>query len=451
MRGRIGTEGDWFSMSERSPGLYFRRVEVDEAVSSNVSQSLQFELRPAGSGGSPDSIRMTSKLEVRRRAPGEVFRGVVESGLATFLKKPEGWERWGNWIAQTPFIAHERYGDRFKVDFGQGRDGFVEVENVRADLTSSPGLLPDLGKPEIRFYGDPQIDRVSIDWNTTFPVAHVFETIAGPVSDELRVELTGAVSSHSLGFLPSEEVQGGIQRVEVHESRQGRPPEVRIRLAAGELWGYGFSMVDATTLRLTVRSRPRLEGRILDRPLEGIAIVVDAGHGGSDLGALGPSGLTEADVNLVLSALLGDLLESLGARVEQLRFEDRFVDLDDRVSRALAIDPDLFISVHHNSVGFSTHPMKDRGPKVFYHYPHAIPVATRVAQRLTALLEPGEKPEVLRNVFRVNRNISPCPSILIEGGFVCNPLDEIRLRDQRTLEKMAEAIARGIVDSVTGR
>jgi N-acetylmuramoyl-L-alanine amidase len=50
----------------------------------------------------------------------------------------------------------------------------------------------------------------------------------------------------------------------------------------------------------------------------------------------------------------------------------------------------------------------------------------------------------------VNRNVSECPSILIEGAFVCNPEDEVRLRDPRTLERMADAIAAGVVDVIGG-
>jgi N-acetylmuramoyl-L-alanine amidase len=71
-------------------------------------------------------------------------------------------------------------------------------------------------------------------------------------------------------------------------------------------------------LRLTVRTRPRAAGRA-PAPLAGLRVMIDAGHGGDDRGALGPSGLTEADVNLVVSALLGDRLEALGAEVRQLR------------------------------------------------------------------------------------------------------------------------------------
>lgn len=450
MRGRIGSSGDWFTIRETQSGLYSERIVVDQTVSSNVAQPLQFELRPAGPGGSPESVRMTSSIQVRRLGPRETFPGVVESDLATFLKEPEGWNRWGNWIRDTPFTALERYGDRYRVDFGQGRDGFIEADSVKVRPAQNREALPNLGAPEVRFYGNPEIDRVTVDWNTTYPVAHVFEPVGGPAGRELRVELTGAGSTESAGFRAPSGIEGGLSRVDVLDTLGGRPPEVRVRMEPGELWGYGFSMVDPTTLRLTVRTRPRPGAPSSRRPLEGLSIVVDAGHGGSDLGALGPSGLTEADVNLVLSALLGDRLEALGARVEQLRTDHRYVGLDDRVARTLALDPDLFISVHHNSVGFGTHPMKDQGPKVFYHYDHAIPVATRVAARLTDLLEPGEKPEVLRNVFRVNRNISPCPSILIEGGFVCNPYDEVRLRDPAVLERMAEAIARGVVDTLRG-
>jgi N-acetylmuramoyl-L-alanine amidase len=58
---------------------------------------------------------------------------------------------------------------------------------------------------------------------------------------------------------------------------------------------------------------------------------------------------------------------------------------------------------------------------------------------------------VLPQVFRVNRNVSPCPSILIEGGFVCHPEDEVRLRDGLTLQRMAEAIAAGVVDVIGSR
>lgn len=448
MRGRIRSSGPWFALREVQSGAYAGRVIVDESVSVNVAQPLEFELRPAGAGGTPESVRLTSSIRVRRLAADEKFQGTIESDLATFLKDSEGWNRWGNWIRDTPFPALERYGDRYRVEFGRGRDGFIEADSAKFRPAWSPQALPDLGPADVRFYGNPEIDRVTVDWNTTFPVAHVFEAVGGPAGRELRVELTGAGSTPSASFRAPSGIEGGLVRVDVIDSLGGMAPEVRIGMKPGELWGYGFSMMDPTTLRLTVRTRPRTGSP--ERPLEGLTVVVDAGHGGSDLGALGPSGLTEADVNLVLSALLGDRLEALGARVEQLRTDHRYVGLDDRVARTLEIEPDLFLSIHHNSVGFGTHPMKDSGPKVFYHYDHAIPVARRVAARLTGLLEPGETPEVLRNVFRVNRNISPCPSILIEGGFVCNPYDEFKLRDPATLQRMAGAIAQGVVDTVRG-
>ncbi|MBI3735861.1 N-acetylmuramoyl-L-alanine amidase, partial [Candidatus Sumerlaeota bacterium] len=164
-----------------------------------------------------------------------------------------------------------------------------------------------------------------------------------------------------------------------------------------------------------------------------------------DTGALGPSGLAEADVNLVLAALVGNRLQSLGAVIRQTRREDRFVSLDDRVDAALEFNADLFISVHHNSVAFQTDPLSDHGPKVFYHYPYSEPLAARIEDELAPNLTSGEKPRVLREVFRVNRNISVCPSVLIEGGFVCNPADEVNLRKTETLETMSDAIARGVV------
>lgn len=447
-RVRIGSGGGWWSMQEMQPGKYSARIMIDDSVSPNVEQALEFQLRGAGEGGGAEPVGKTSSIRVRRMMEGERLPGVVKADLATFLKSERDWERWGNWMKGTPFAALERHGERYRVDFGAGTPGFVEAEAV--DMMGGAGADPriGLGEARVKFWGNPEIDRVTVEWDAAFPVAHVFETIGGPSGRELRVELIGALAAESASYRAPGEVGGGIGRVDISDAGPGQAPEVRVAISPGDLWGYGFSMPDATTLRLTVRTKPRVAVKNAGRPLEGLTIMVDAGHGGSDMGALGPSGLTEADVNLVLSALLGDRLEALGASVVQLRADDRDVSLDARVAEALRIEPDLFLSVHHNSVGFRTHPMTDRGPKVFYHYPHSIPVAARVAARLSELLEPGATPDVLAQVFRVNRNVSPCPSILIEGGFVCHPEDEIRLRDQATLERMAGAIASGVLDVV---
>lgn len=492
MRARIGPEGGWVQLVESRPGLYSGRLMVDEYLSPRVGRPIQFQLRPAGPGGQGEGpVSMTSTIEVRRMEPGQALRGMVREDVATFLKYAEGWERWGNWIDRTPFPVTERHGDRLRVDFGRGVSGYVEADKAAVDASTMWAGLPALGEPQIQFYGKPEIDKVTLEWRIGEPVAHVMTMPGGMGGGEIRFKMIGAASAKPGVYRAPITARGGIRKIEILAGGPNAAPEVRVQFSPGELWGYGFSRPDGATLQLAVRTRPRPLTSVTDvprvstarprtatsgvgeprgarrssaaarpeprqtpggrGPLRGLTIMVDAGHGGDDVGALGPSGLTEADVNLVLSALLGDRLQAMGAEVVQARVDNSRVELDERISEALRLDPDLFVSVHSNSVDFQTDPMADRGPKVFYHYAHSIPVATRVAARLNAVLEPGKAPVVLENVFRVNRNISPCPSILVEGAFVCNPEDEVRLRDQRTLERMADAIAAGVADVLTAR
>lgn len=447
---RVGDRGPWLPMEEiratpEQGGAYRGEITADRTLSESELKPIQFRLRSRGSlGAEGQSIEMTSRLRVKRLAEDLRLAGTVKSNLATFLKNPDpsNWDRWGNWSRGAPFPVIEKLGPRFKVDFGRGERGFVEVVSV---LNPEPARAPQptLDRPKVDFTAGRSGERLTLDWKLSHPIAAVFTPHGAEGGRELEVSLIGAADAREAFF--GAPPGSAFVSVRVIAGSGPSAPRVRVVLRERELWGYGFSMLDPETLRLTVRARPDPPRAGPGKPLGGLRIMVDAGHGGSDRGALGPSGLAEADVNWVVSAYLGARLERLGAEVRQVRVGDEFVELDARVDMALDWDPDLFISVHHNSVPMGTHPMKDRGSKTFYHYPHAVGLAREVDEALTPLLTPGEPASVVYNVFRVNRNLSICPSILVEGGFVCNPLDEIHLRQTATLERMAHAIAEGVV------
>lgn len=78
-------------------------------------------------------------------------------------------------------------------------------------------------------------------------------------------------------------------------------------------------------------------------------IVIDAGHGGGDPGAIGRTGLREKDVNLDIARRLGNLLRSSGVEVVMTRNSDRFVPLERRVEIANNSGADLFVSIHSNA------------------------------------------------------------------------------------------------------
>lgn len=78
-------------------------------------------------------------------------------------------------------------------------------------------------------------------------------------------------------------------------------------------------------------------------------VVLDAGHGGKDPGAVGRTELREKDINLEVALRLGRTLQSKGVKVTYTRNSDVYVELDDRAAIANRANPDLFISIHTNA------------------------------------------------------------------------------------------------------
>jgi N-acetylmuramoyl-L-alanine amidase len=218
---------------------------------------------------------------------------------------------------------------------------------------------------------------------------------------------------------------------------------ITVRLAR-PLWGYAMTCTPEEGLRLLVRTRP-VPNAAVGKPLAGLRVMLDAGHGGASFGERGPSGLLEKDINLVQVAWLQKDLEALGAEVRQTRTGDVDIDLDKRVDMALAWPSDLFISLHHNSVEAAKDPLSDSGPIVFYHYLQSEPLASAVAEVMAQRLDREHGPRARTSIFRVNRNVSLCPSVLVESAYICNPYDEFKLRQTDTLKASAQAIAAGVV------
>jgi N-acetylmuramoyl-L-alanine amidase len=91
------------------------------------------------------------------------------------------------------------------------------------------------------------------------------------------------------------------------------------------------------------RNAPKKPGRSIGK------VVLDAGHGGSDPGAIGPTGLREKDVTLSIVKHLAPMLAGHNIDVVLTRDEDAFVSLEERTARANASRADLFVSVHCNA------------------------------------------------------------------------------------------------------
>ncbi len=207
-------------------------------------------------------------------------------------------------------------------------------------------------------------------------------------------------------------------------------------------------------------------------------VVVDAGHGGHDVGATGPKGTREKDVALAIAKKLAAKLEEMGLEVVLTRDEDVFVKLEDRSRIANREKGDLFISVHCNAATSK----KLHGIETYTLNTSSNRYSTRLAARENATTERGVSDlqyiladlatrantgESTRLAERVQRDLihglsadykdvydlgtkealffvllgAKMPAILVETSFISNPEEEQRLVSDEFQQDVANSIA----------
>ena len=183
---------------------------------------------------------------------------------------------------------------------------------------------------------------------------------------------------------------------------------------------------------------------VANKPLAGVKVVVDAGHGGWDPGAVGVNGLTEKQVNLqVAKALRNCLVEYGGADVIMTRTDDTYVSLAARVQKANNSGADRFISIHHNgSVNPAHNGTAVYSAKIGSAASHDL--RNKVQKRLLQMTGLRDLGANTAN-FYVLRN-TRMPAILTEASFITNPKEEGKLRDPGYLWREGYYIYRGLVD-----
>ncbi len=175
--------------------------------------------------------------------------------------------------------------------------------------------------------------------------------------------------------------------------------------------------------------------------LNGITIVIDAGHGGSDGGAVGSNPrYDEADRNLYLAQILETKLRALGAKVVMTRSADVALSQDERMNIVRNANANLAISVHRNGSTSS----KVRGFGSYYFYPFTQEAADCI-NRHTAASGNYTSSKLLWHYFYLSR-ISDCPVVLTENGFMSNASDFNNMLSQQWNESCADAIVKGVVE-----
>lgn len=210
-------------------------------------------------------------------------------------------------------------------------------------------------------------------------------------------------------------------------------------------------------------------------------VVVDAGHGGHDTGAVGPGGTREKDVSLAIATRLARKLEAAGLEVVMTRDDDTFVKLEDRTRFANRQKGDLFISIHCNAAPTKTL----RGIETYTLNTSSNRYSIRLAARENATTEKGVgdlqyiladlatkantgesqhladrvQRSLVRDLAADYKNVkdlgtkealffvllgAKMPAILVETSFLSHPEEEERLADAEYQEKIAASISEAV-------
>lgn len=219
-----------------------------------------------------------------------------------------------------------------------------------------------------------------------------------------------------------------------------------ISLKPKQQWGYKVRY-QGTNLILSLKHPPILTSNtsVNSQPLQGVKILVDAGHGSSeDLGARGPTGYPEKDVTLITSKLFQTELQNRGAIVIMTRTDDSDVLLEPRVDKINQEEPTLAISIHYNALPDNGDAINTSGVGSFWYNPQAQDFAKFINTYVVKNLNRADYGVYWNNLALVRPTVAP--SVLLELGFMINPVEFEWIIDPQQQKLLAKTLADGVTE-----
>lgn len=210
----------------------------------------------------------------------------------------------------------------------------------------------------------------------------------------------------------------------------------------GKFGRYSVSMNDGV-VDLLIKNSPINKSNYSNK---NVKIVLDAGHGGQETGAVGCLGHKEKNLNLEVAQKLKRVLETNHFNVYMTRNRDEFVSLQSRVDYAKSVDALIFVSIHLNAVPISSNPALNTGTIVFYYNPVAKSLASELANEISKELNTQNNgaSQASYAVIRPTEYIG----VLVELAYLCNPKDAPVYKSKFFAHKSAIAIYKGLVNYI---
>ncbi len=320
--------------------------------------------------------------------------------------------------------ANAKIGKDYRIELAPGRTAYIEDDLVSAMPAGSFGTTSLTGN--ISVTGDDQFDYVQVALNARLP--YQSKQLIEP--SKIIVDIFGATSNTN--WMQQFQSAKEISNIDYEQIGDG-VLRLTLQLKNKQHWGHHI-YYRSNTLVIKVKQQP-------NKKFNDLTIAIDAGHGGTNSGAIGLTGAIEKDLTLAVSLKLQQALEKEGVKVIMTRTKEQFFDNKERILFYRDSLPDLLLSIHLNS---SSDPINIGGVSTYYKYIGFRPLSYHIQQQM---LELGLKDYANTGSFNFMLN-SPTeyPNALVEILFLSNPAEEEKILDPVFQQQVADKIVMGLKD-----
>lgn len=328
---------------------------------------------------------------------------------------------------------------------------FQKQENAPATPTTLPnGTVTESAPPRQGVSGSTDSPKDTDVVVSTGPLTFTGITLEG---EKLSIEATGEVTPNVFELKAPERIVVDLPGATLERGADGGASgSVAVDPNHPYVSGIRYSLFAAepSTVRIVIdlkapkafRTTPGSGGTgttLHFGDVKPIQVMIDAGHGGHDPGAISLSGKYEKDVTLPIAKKVKERLsrESLIEPI-LLRSEDTYTSPAQRAEEANRLGVDLFVSIHANTAPSSS----VKGTETYYWRDDSVEFANIVHEELLSAIGSADR-KVKQEKFVVVRDTT-MPAALLELGFLTNAEDEAKLYNEQVQDRIADAIVRAI-------
>ncbi len=319
-----------------------------------------------------------------------------------------------------------RHKDLYRVRLTNQLTAWVPVALVKKDTITKTKIQNLTGN--WRAWGDDRYDYVSVPLPERLP----YQSWQEVNPSKIIIDIFGATTNTN--WITQLQTVSEIQNID-YEQITDEQLRIKIDLKHAQHWGYNIQY-QGRRLIISIKHQPQ------KLKLKYLTVAIDAGHGGTNLGACGlRSKICESVLNLAIAQKLKTQLEDKGATVIMTRDRDTLIGNNDRILNLRKAKPDLLISIHNNSAADT---VKIKGTSTYYKHLGFRPLSQAILKRVLEL-DVDEYGNVGRFNFTLN-SPTDYPNVLVEGLFLSQPDDEAKIIDPDFQQDLVSKITKGVED-----